>query len=177
MLIKFIPKETYLKILCGHCVNFANFAVKFINMQIKPKFGVDQLLFGMNQTDVKKIYSNPDKQFKDEDRNIIYLYNEQKMRLTFYEDEDFRLGYIIASHSELTLFDNIILGRNVSDVQKELEKQQYKTWEKEDFDSVENHFNEDHWLILQSEYNQIIKVEIGAIIKNQDEFDWKFGPK
>ncbi len=175
--MKFIPKETYLIILCGHCVNFANFAVKFTNMQIKPKFGVDQLLFGMNQTDVKKIYGNPDKQFKDEDRNIIYLYNEQKMRLTFYEDEDFRLGYIIASHPELTLFDNKVLGRNVSDIQKELEKQQFKTWEKEDFDAVENHFNEDHWLILQSEYDQIIKVEIGAIIKNQDEFDWKFGAK
>lgn len=174
---KFIPKETYLEIFCGHCVNFANFAVKFINMQIKPKFGVDQLLFGMNQTDVKKIYGNPDKQFKDEDRNIIYLYNEQKIRLTFYEDEDFRLGYIIASHPEMILFDNKILGRKVSEVQKELEKQQFKTWEKEDFDSVENHFNEDHWLILQSEYDQIIKVEIGAIIKNQDEFDWKFGPK
>ena len=177
MLIKFILKETYLKILCGHYVNFANFAVKFINMQIKPKFGVDQLLFGMIQTDVKKIYGNPDKQFKDEDRNIIYLYNKQKMRLTFYEDEDFRLGYIIASHPEMTLFDNKILGRKVSEVQKELEKQQFKTWEKEDFDSVENHFNEDHWLILQSEYDQIIKVEIGAIIKNQDEFDWKFGAK
>lgn len=146
-------------------------------MQIKPKFGVDQLLFGMTQTDVKKIYSNPDKQFKDEDQNIIYLYNEQKIRLTFYEDEDFRLGYIIASHPELTLFDNKILGRKVSEVQKELEKQHFKAWEKEDFDSVENHFNEDYWLILQSEYNQIIKVEIGAIIKNQDEFDWKFGPK
>lgn len=146
-------------------------------MQIKPKFGVDQLLFGMTQTDVKKIYGNPDKQFKDEDQNIIYLYNEQKIRLTFYEDEDFRLGYIIASHPELTLFDNKILGRKVSEVQKELEKQHFKAWEKEDFDSVENHFNEDHWLILQSEYNQIIKVEIGAIIKNQDEFDWKFGPK
>ena len=146
-------------------------------MQIKPKFGVDQLLFGMNQSDVKKVYGNPDKQFKDEDQNVIYLYNEQKIRLTFYEDEDFRLGYIIASHQELTLFDNKILGRNVSDVQKELEKQQFKTWEKEDFDSLENHFNEEHWLILQSEYDQIIKVEIGAIIKNQDEFDWKFGAK
>ena len=97
--------------------------------------------------------------------------------MTFYEDEDFRLGYIIASHPELTLFEYKIIGIKVSEVQKALERNQFKTWEKEDFDSVENHFNEDHWLILQSEYNQIIKVEIGAIIKNQDEFDWKFGPK
>jgi hypothetical protein len=151
--------------------------LKFKTMKINPKHGIDQLLFGMKQKDVEAIYGKSNKQFNDEDGNIIYLYNEQKVRLTFYEDEDFRLGYIIASHPELTLFDNKILGRKVSEVQKELEKQHFKTWEKEDFDSVENHFNEDHWLILQSEYDQIIKVEIGAIIKNQDEFDWKFGAK
>jgi len=61
-------------------------------MEIKPKFGTDQLLFGMKQTDVKNIFGNPDKQFKDDDQNIIYVYNAQKMRLTFYEDEDFRFG-------------------------------------------------------------------------------------
>jgi hypothetical protein len=146
-------------------------------MQIKPKFGVDQLLFGMKQTDVKNIYGNPDKQFTDDDQNIIYVYNQQKIRLTFYEDEDFRLGYIIVSHPELTLFNQKIIGRKVSDVQNELETQGFKSWEKEDFDLAENHFNEDHWLILQSEFEQIAKVEIGAIIKNQDEFDWKFGGK
>ena len=146
-------------------------------MQIKPQFGADQLLFGMKQADVKSIYGNPDKQFKDEDQNIIYVYNQQKIRLTFYEDEDFRLGYLIVSHPELTLFNNKIIGREITDVQKELGSQGFKSWEKEDFDLAENHFNEDHWLILQCEFNQVIKVEIGAIIKNQDEFDWKFGEK
>lgn len=146
-------------------------------MQIKPKFGADQLLFGMKQADVKSIYGNPDKQFKDEDQNIIYVYNQHKMRLTFYEDEDFRLGYLIVSHPEQTLFSNKIVGRTITDVQKELENHGFKSWEKEDFDLTENHFNEDHWLILQSEFNQVIKIEIGAIIKNQDDFDWKFGEK
>ncbi len=144
-------------------------------MQIKPKFGVDQLLFGMKQSDVKNLYGNPDKQFQDEDQNIIYVYNLQRLRLTFYEDEDFRLGYMISSHPEQTLFNHKILGRKVRDVQKELESQGFKSWEKEDFDLTENHFNEDHWLILQSEFDQIVKVEIGAIIKNEDQFDWKFG--
>lgn len=146
-------------------------------MEIKPKFGTDQLLFGMKQADVKGIFGNPDKQFKDDDQNIIYVYNAQKMRLTFYEDEDFRLGYIIASHPGQTLFGNPVIGRKASEVQKELEKHGFKIWEKEDFDLAENYFNEDHWLILQSEYDQIIKVEVGAVIKNQDEFDWKFGAK
>ena len=45
---------------------------------------------------------------------------------------------------------------------------------KENFDLAENYFNEENWLILVSEFNKIVKVELGCIIKD-DEFDWKFG--
>jgi hypothetical protein len=140
-------------------------------MKINPKNGLDQLLFGMKQTHVEAIYNQPDKQFKDEDGNVIYVYNKAKLRLTFYEDENFRLGYIITSNSQATLLEKTVIGKNIELVKNELP---FKSWEQEDFDSTENHFNESNWLILQSEFGQIIRVEIGAIIKDNDEFDWKF---
>ncbi|RAR70852.1 hypothetical protein [Flavobacterium aciduliphilum] len=140
-------------------------------MKLNPKNGIDQLLFGMKQKEVKALYGAPDKQFEDDDSNIIYLYNEPKLRLTFYEDEDFRLGYIITSHPEVMLLDQKVIGRNVTELKAALP---FKTWEQEDFDSTENHFNESNWLILQSEYQTVIRVEIGAIINDNDEFEWKF---
>jgi hypothetical protein len=140
-------------------------------MKINPKIGVDQLLFGMNQNHVQAIYGKPSKQFKDDDGNEIYLYFKEKLRLTFYEDEAFRLGYIITSNEEATLLDKKIIGKNVAVIKSELP---FKLWEQEDFDSTENHFNESNWLILQSEFGVVIRVEIGAIIKDNDEFDWKF---
>ena len=140
-------------------------------MIINPKNGVDQLLFGMKQNHVEAIYGKPSKQFKDDDDNVIYLYNDKKLRLTFYEDEAFRLGYIITSNMEATLLGKAVIGKNVAEIKNDLP---FKTWEVEDFDSTENHFNESNWLILQSEYGAIIRVEVGAIIKNTDEFDWKF---
>ncbi len=140
-------------------------------MIINPKNGVDQLLFGMKQNHVEAIYGQPSKQFKDDDGNVIYLYNNQKLRLTFYEDEAFRLGYIITSNAEATLLGITLMGKNVTQIKSELP---FKTWEEEDFDSTENHFNESNWLILQAEFDTIIRVEIGAIIKENDEFDWKF---
>ena len=140
-------------------------------MKINPKNGIDQLLFGMKQKDVLALYGAPDKQFEDEDNNSIFLYNEKKLRLTFYEDEDFRLGYIITSNPEVTLLDKKVIGRNVTELKQELP---FKTWEQEDFDSTENHFNESNWLILQSEFDVVIRIEIGAIINDSDEFDWKF---
>ena len=140
-------------------------------MKINPKNGVDQLLFGMNQNNVQAIYGKPSKQFKDDDGNEIYLYFKEKLRLSFYEDEAFRLGYIITSNEEATLLDKKIIGKNVAVIKSELP---IKLWEQEDFDSTENHFNESNWLILQSEFGVVIRVEIGAIIKDNDEFDWKF---
>ncbi|MFZ4670744.1 MAG: hypothetical protein ACOYLT_01905 [Flavobacterium sp.] len=140
-------------------------------MKINPKNGVDQLLFGMNQNNVQAIYGKPSKQFKDDDGNEIYLYFKEKLRLTFYEDEAFRLGYIITSNEEATLLDKKIIGKNVAVIKSELP---FKLWEQEGFDSTENHFNESNWLILQSEFGVVIRVEIGAIIKDNDEFDWKF---
>jgi len=140
-------------------------------MIINLKNGVDKLLFGMKQKDVESLYGKPTKQYKDEDGNVICLYNQQKLSLTFYEDEDFRLGYIICSHPDTSILDKKVIGRNIEVVKNELP---FKSWTKEDFDTTENHFNESNWLILQSEYNDVIRVEIGAIINDKDEFDWKF---
>jgi hypothetical protein len=140
-------------------------------MKVNPKNGIDKLLFGMKQKDVSALYGNPSKQFTDDDGNVIVLYNLEQLRLTFYEDEAYRLGYIISSNPNLTLLDNKIIARNVNEVKEELP---FKTWEQEDFDSTENHFNESNWIILQSEFDVVIRVEVGAIINDKDEFDFKF---
>ena len=140
-------------------------------MILNLKTGIDKLIFGMKKNDVELIYGKPDKSFNDDDDNLIYIYNELKLQLNFYEDEDFRLGYIITSNSNLQLLDNKLIGQKPESVKNLLN---FKNWEKEDFDLAENYFNEDNWLILVSEFDEIVKVELGCIIKN-DEFDWKFG--
>lgn len=140
-------------------------------MILNPKNGIDKLLFGMQQKDVEANYGRPDKEFKDDDENVIYLYNNEKFRLTFYEDENFKLGYIISSNPELLLLDKKIIGRNCIELKTELP---FKSWEVEDFDSTENHFNESNWLTFQAEFGVVIRVEIGAIINDNDELEWKF---
>jgi hypothetical protein len=140
-------------------------------MKLHPKNGVDKLLFGMKQKDVVALYGEPEKQYKDDDGNVIYLYYLNKLRLTFYEEEDFRLGYIITSNENTTLLDKKVVGENIAQLKADLP---FKSWEVETYDSTENHFNESNWLTLQSEFDSVIRVELGAIIKDMDEFDWKF---
>lgn len=140
-------------------------------MKINPKNGIGELLFGMKQQDVVALYGQPDKQFEDDEANMIFLYNKEKLRLTFYEEEDFRLGYIITSNPGATLLDKKVIGQDVEALKEVLP---FKSWEQEDFDATENHFNESNWLILQSEFSEVIRVEVGAIINSFDSFDWKF---
>lgn len=143
-------------------------------MTIYPKNGVEKLLFGMKQTDVTGLYDQPDKTFKDDENNIIYVYNALKLRLTFYADEDFRLGYMITSHPDADLLGIKVIGLSANEVIKQLPSKQFAEWEKEDFDLAENHFNEANWMILQTEFGVVNKVELGAIINDADEFVWKF---
>lgn len=140
-------------------------------MKVNLKNGIGDLLFGMKQKDVEAILGKPNKQFLDEDKNVIYLYNNQKLRLTFYEDENFRLGYIITSNPEATVLDKKVIGKNIDDVKNSLP---IKDWDTEDFDSTTNHFNESNWLIFQTEFGQVIRIELGAIINDNDEIEWKF---
>lgn len=143
-------------------------------MKINPKIGIDKLIFGMLQKDVEALYGKPDKMYKDEEDNVILQYNKQKIRLTFYQDEGFKLGYMVASNPELVLLDKKVIARPIAEVQKELESKGLAKWEKEEFDTFENFFNESNWLILQAEFDEIVKVELGAIINDKDEFEWKF---
>ena len=148
-----------------------------LRMKINPKNGIDKLIFGMKQNDVTAIYGKPDRNYKDEDDNVIFAYNKLKMRLTFYAEEDFKLGYIVASSPELELFGNKVINRKISEVKKDLAVKGITKFTQEEFDTFENYFNEENWIIFQTEFNEVVKFEIGAIINQKDEFDWKFGKK
>jgi hypothetical protein len=99
------------------------------------------------------------------------------MRLTFYVEEDFKLGYIVASSPELEVFGYKIINRKISEVKKDLAAKGITKFTQEEFDTFENYFNEENWMIFQTEFDEVVKFEIGAIINQKDEFDWKFGKK
>lgn len=143
-------------------------------MKINLTVGIDQLQFGMLQSDVEKIYGKPNKQYNDEDDNVIYLYDEPKFRLTFYEEEDFKLGFIISAHKDLEIAGFNVIGKSFEEAKTFLATQKITEFTEETFDTYLNFFNEDNWLILQTEFGEIVKVELGATFNAQDEFDWKY---
>ena len=140
-------------------------------MEAFLKKGIDKLRFGMKREDVLKIYGKPDREFRDEEQNITWVYNAQKLRLTYYEDEDYRLGYLITANEELELFGNRIIGKEINEAKALLKPKGFDKWEDEAIDITSAHFNEDHWVVLQSEFGIVTKFELGAALVN-DMFVW-----
>lgn len=144
-------------------------------MEVKLKYGIDKLLFGMKQKDVEAIYGKPNGQYNDDEENIVYVYNEYKMRLTFYDEEELRLGYITSTNENLELFGENIIGKKWSDVKKVLTEKKLTQFETEIVEGTENYFFENNWLFINVDYGTVFKIEIGAIFTdNNDDFDWKF---
>ena len=141
-------------------------------MIIQLTTGIDKCVFGMISKDTFSLYGKADKEYKDDEGNVIHQYNSLKTKMTFYADEGYKLGYLSSSHPELMLWNEKIIGKNIHEFLKLAEKHKIVKWEKEDFDTFDNYFNEENWINLHVEYDEIIRIEIGALIVN-DEFVWK----
>ncbi|WP_396197801.1 hypothetical protein [Flavobacterium sp.] len=145
-----------------------------ILMEIKLKYGIDNLLFGMKEQDVTKILGKPDTQYKDEEENVVFMYNTRKLRLIFYKEEAYRLGYMTTTNPVVKLFNTTIIGKNWSDVFPVLEKNKVKSFETDTVEGMMSYFNEENWVFVHVDYNEIVKIEVGAVFSDKDEFDWKF---
>ena len=143
-------------------------------MEIKLKYGIDNLLFGMKEQDVTKILDKPDTQYKDEEENVVFMYNARKLRLIFYKEESFRLGYMTTTNPIVKLFNTTVIGKNWSDVFPFLEKNKVKSFETDTVEGMISYFNEENWLFFHVDYNEIVKIEVGAVFSDKDEFDWRF---
>ena len=143
-------------------------------MEIKPEIGIGDLKFGMKLSDVKKILGKPDseKAEKNDEHRIIVIYNKQRLRLTFYENENNRLGYIITSNPNLNYIGINIINSNIDFIKNEVFKNIISDWEIEDFDSFISHFEEKYWLTLHSEFETITTFELGVPYKNEEEYKW-----
>ncbi|MEN8120793.1 MAG: hypothetical protein ABFS35_10625 [Bacteroidota bacterium] len=142
-------------------------------MEIKVKFGIDNLLFGSTMEFAEKTLGKFDKKYPDEDGNIKFQYNKLKLTLTFYKEAGFKLAYIQCSSDEITLLGEKVIGKDIESTMTFLEKNNIEDFEYEDYDTFETYTNEDNWLVLNVEYGEVNEIEIGVIINDEDEYEWQ----
>ncbi|MFD0992561.1 hypothetical protein [Tenacibaculum geojense] len=128
----------------------------------------------MKRTEVENILGKPDIERIDKDNEncLILVFNNQKLRLTFYECENSRLGYIETSNPNLT-FDGIkILNTNIDFAKTDIFGEMMDEWELEEYHSFSTHFNDKYWLTLNSEFESVTNLELGVPFENEEDYKW-----
>lgn len=143
-------------------------------MELKPKIGVDKLKFGMTRKEVIKILNEPDRILTnvDDDNELILEWNSQKLRLTFYQNEKDRFGYLRTINPELQFNGKKIIGAELEFVKQHIFSDLIFDWEIEDYDFFITYFNEQNWLTLHVEYGIVTDLEIGVPFENDEDYNW-----
>ena len=144
-------------------------------MELKLKFGVDNIFFSMSPHVIESIIGKPDvtkEIYKEDDIKKILIYNKQKLRLHFYKIENYRLSYIETTSEELTYTNLKIINESIDVVKKTILGKLITKWEIEEYDSFSVHFNEENWISLKVEFGVVDGVEIGVLFKDNDEYNW-----
>jgi hypothetical protein len=143
-------------------------------MNLELGIGIGNIKFGIKQNNVKHLLGSPDEIRIDgeEENRTIWVYNEKKLRLTFYKDEEDKLGYIETSNSKLIFKKKIIISKSVKKVKEEVLKGFIEEWEIEKHHSFTTHFNETWWITLTEEYNEIVSIELGVPFLDDETYNW-----
>ncbi|MCO6360237.1 hypothetical protein [Roseivirga pacifica] len=140
-------------------------------MKIKPGVGIDNLKFGMTEEQIFDLVGTPttivvDKD--DEDKNLVYQYNELKLRLTFYREYGLKFGYVRTSNPKITLNNKAIIGIPINDAIKIFEiNEDY--WNEEQYFTFNSYFNEKMWTTLNVEYGVVTDIEFGYLFDEKGE--------
>jgi len=140
-------------------------------MTIKPGIGINNLKFGMNEKQILNLIGKPTKIIldeDDEDKNPVYQYDGLKLRLTFYNEYDGKLGYIRVSNPKIKINEKPIIGIKIEDVFNSygLKKED---WNEELYFTFNCYFNENKWTTLNEEYGVVTDIEFGYLFDKEGE--------
>ncbi len=115
--------------------------------------------------------SNRDILDTDDENQLICEYSDAKITLSYYKNEDGKLGYIRSSNSELLINDLNVIDKDVNEVLTHVDSNLY-SWEEEEYELFKTYFHQDYWLTLNVEYNRVISIELGVPFRDDNHFDW-----
>ena len=144
-------------------------------MELKLKIGIGELKFGMSQSECIQILGQPNRTILDEDdeNELILQFNLYKTRLTFYKNENGKLGYIRTANPDLRFKGKLIINESISVLKNNVFLKECYDFEREDLESFYTHFNEENWLTLHEEYGEVTDIELGVPFKkNNEDYNW-----
>jgi hypothetical protein len=132
-------------------------------MKITFGQGIENILFGLNETEVVNRLGKPDKVTIDEYGNRELFFNSYKLVLKIEIENQNRLGWIEVHNSQAE-FENINPWATEKNVLINLLCSQVtNSYEFEDYGFMESYFFPNYWLELQFEFNELVSINFGVI--------------
>ncbi len=151
-------------------------------MEIKIGQGVDNVKFGMQRDDVKKILGEPNEvenySFSSEEHYLTesWFYEHKKLSLSFGEDDDWRLVTISSFSEECTIDGNDIIGINKNALMNLM-----STINIDDMFTEDLSDGEDNQIVFGSDAkginflvkdDTVVEVQFGPLFKDEDTIIW-----
>jgi len=113
-------------------------------MELKIGHGLNKIKFGLHQCDIESMLGKPDKSFTNEEDadELIWQYNEIKLRLTFYLHHGGKLGYIRTTAPNVTFNGHQVIGRQVVELLTAV-FDFIQDWEVEDYTFFHSYFSKE----------------------------------
>lgn len=142
-------------------------------MEIKIGIGLDNLVFGMSQDDVKSILGEPNK--IDNDKYVSgsrYYYNSKMITIRFDGDEDFKLFSIEVFNDEVIFFGQKVIGNFKKDIEKLLRDNGYSDFEYEDYVSFDTLFCDEIYSTFNFEFDRLRSIEFSPLFIDDNVIAW-----
>jgi len=139
-------------------------------VEIKAGIGLDDVVFGMSQDDVKVILGEPDKISEIEIYDgtvdwIVYYYNSQLIEVKFELDtsNDWKLQSIVIHNSKATMFNERIIGKNKNETIELLRENGYCDIIQKDYESFETIFCKAIRSTFSFKFDRLTDIEFSPI--------------
>lgn len=80
--------------------------------------GLGSILFGSTIEQINQLLGKPDYERTDEDGDIDFIYENQKLTFTFWSDHDYYLGYIGTERETAVLNGCKLIGKEESEIKR-----------------------------------------------------------
>lgn len=142
-------------------------------MKIKFGIGVEDILFGMTQEEIKSIWGEPNRiNTEEKEQGIVYYFNSKMVKLKFDLDEDSKLSSIEVHNPKVKIFNRNVFLKTKEEIKSLLKSNGYINFEYEDYEIFDTFFCEDIWATFEFEFDRLISIEFSPLYKNDDERIW-----
>jgi len=142
-------------------------------MEIKIGIGLDNLVFGMSQEEVKNTLGEPDKVNEREmDNAIVYYFNNELIKAKFDEEEDLKLYSIEVHNPEVLMFNKKVMNLTKGEIESLLINNGYTKIKHQDYDTFDTIICEEIWTTFEFGFNRLRNIEFSPLFKDEENILW-----